>query len=236
MEDEHTLVVMAGDNNLAEVQRLLDIGVDPNTPNAGDPSALLYAADNANVEMVKLLLAKGANVNHQCEVNGSTLECACAVGSKEIVELFLNAGVDVNARSYLGATALGYAKHHGHAKIVELLKTHGAIDEDDFEFKQYDFVEILNIHKLEGFNLDKGINRRKPQLGDRAFIIEIYSKPYSGYELECSDSEGVSSWMHAFKPEDIELKLIKRSEQVFEYENKPLVRPVQVADRRNTEE
>lgn len=75
------------------------------------------------------------------------------------------------------------------------------------QFAQYDVV------KVKGFSTDKhaepnAFDRRPPKVGDVATIVEIYSNP-AGYELECSDADGVTEWMIAFAPHEVELELIK---------------------------
>lgn len=74
-------------------------------------------------------------------------------------------------------------------------------------FTQYDVV------KVKGFSTEKhteadAFNRRASKVGDLATIVEIYTNP-PGYELECSDSNGVTEWLVAFGPGEIELERIK---------------------------
>ncbi|OWY27391.1 hypothetical protein [Herbaspirillum robiniae] len=74
------------------------------------------------------------------------------------------------------------------------------------KFKQYDVV------KLKGWNVppkavEDQFNLRLPVVGDIAVIIEVYTEP-PGYELECSDDAGITQWLIAFQPLDIELELI----------------------------
>ena len=72
------------------------------------------------------------------------------------------------------------------------------------EFKQYDtvrVVEILNPEKAR----KSGFGLAAPRVGDVATIIEIYTSPCLGYELECSDEHGITQWLVAFEPEEIKL-------------------------------
>jgi hypothetical protein len=72
--------------------------------------------------------------------------------------------------------------------------------------KLYDAVRIEELHKAA--DLSDG-DIRQPQVGDFAWIIEIYENP-PGYELECSDKDGTTEWLQGFRAEEIKLeKLVK---------------------------
>jgi hypothetical protein len=73
------------------------------------------------------------------------------------------------------------------------------------QFKQYDMVKVKALHVEVAKDFD-AFNIRQPVVGDVATIIEVYSKP-PGYELECSDGSGITQWLLAFGPDDIELDL-----------------------------
>jgi hypothetical protein len=74
------------------------------------------------------------------------------------------------------------------------------------KFKQYDVVRVMALH-VEATKASDAFNLRSPAIGDVATIIEIYSKP-PGYELECSDGNGITQWLMAYGPDDIELELV----------------------------
>jgi len=40
-----------------------------------------------------------------------------------------------------------------------------------------------------------------------ATVLEVYENP-SGYELECSDSDGITIWLGGYFPEDLSLELV----------------------------
>ncbi|MBX7228448.1 MAG: DUF4926 domain-containing protein [Burkholderiaceae bacterium] len=75
------------------------------------------------------------------------------------------------------------------------------------QFAQYDVVMVKSFLTEKLAEAD-AFNRRPPRVGDVATIIEIYSNPI-GYELECSDADGITEWMVAFEPHEVELELIK---------------------------
>lgn len=74
-------------------------------------------------------------------------------------------------------------------------------------FKQYDAVRVRTINVPIPCAKDE-FNLRSPAIGDIAYIIEIYSNP-PGYELECSDANGITQWLMSFAPEDVELELVQ---------------------------
>lgn len=76
----------------------------------------------------------------------------------------------------------------------------------DKELRLYDLVRIKSFRVPVDFKPD-GLSRRIPRVGDMAAIIEIYLSP-PGYELECSDSGGITEWLCAFAPGDIELEKV----------------------------
>ena len=72
----------------------------------------------------------------------------------------------------------------------------------DPTIKLYEKVIVEELRQPVRFGLD---DIRPPQVGDVASVIEIYDNP-PGYELECSDKNGITEWMHAFSPEEIKLE------------------------------
>jgi hypothetical protein len=73
------------------------------------------------------------------------------------------------------------------------------------KFKQYDVVRLIAFN-VQQAALSDDSNLRRPAVGDVATIIELYSSPL-GYELECSDADGITQWLFAFRPEDVVLEL-----------------------------
>lgn len=73
------------------------------------------------------------------------------------------------------------------------------------KFMQYDVVKIVAFNVQQASFSDES-NLRQPAVGDVATIIEVHSSP-PGYELECSDADGITQWLVAFRPEDVVLEL-----------------------------
>ena len=77
------------------------------------------------------------------------------------------------------------------------------------KFNQYSVVKIISINrKINADDFD--LNKRAPKVGDIATIIEIYEKPSLGYELECTDKNGITEWLATFAPEDADFELIEK--------------------------
>jgi hypothetical protein len=120
----------------AKVERLLDAGAMPNSPNTFTADVgriwtpLQYAATHDNVSIVKKLIAAGANVNAPAAfIDGMTaLQSAAINGNSEMLELLIKAGANVNAPpgGYNGRTALEGAAEAGKYDIAVYLLTTGA--------------------------------------------------------------------------------------------------------------
>ncbi|MEF9928014.1 MAG: hypothetical protein RR775_13475 [Massilia sp.] len=70
----------------------------------------------------------------------------------------------------------------------------------------FDAVRITELRQPVNSDLGKG-DIRKPEVGDVAWVIEIYEKP-PGYELECSDKNGITEWLHLFSPDEIKFEKV----------------------------
>ena len=75
------------------------------------------------------------------------------------------------------------------------------------DYKLYSVVKIKTQHKsFSAENISMGGG--EPKEGDLATIIEAYESPSLGYELECSNDNGVIEWLAAFSREVAELETI----------------------------
>ena len=70
----------------------------------------------------------------------------------------------------------------------------------------YDVVKIKALRQRIDFQPD-GMSVRAPCVGDVATVLEVYRNP-PGYELECSGKDGITLWLWAFAPEDVELDVV----------------------------
>ena len=80
------------------------------------------------------------------------------------------------------------------------------------EFKQYDVIRVLDItnpEKLKG--CESGLGYSAPKVGDIGTIVEIYTTPSLGYDIECCDEKGCTEWLVVFEPSDIEMEVVSAS-------------------------
>ncbi len=75
------------------------------------------------------------------------------------------------------------------------------------KFKQYDTARIVEV-----CSFDAEVKSEKPmptpKRGDIAAIVEIYTEPAVGYELECCDENGVTRWLATFEASEIVMEKI----------------------------
>ena len=117
------------------IQKLLEMGADPEYGNhAGYPSlvAALSSARSDRLEILDLLLSHGADIQ-QRGVNGYTpLHWAVGEDDPRLVEWLLARGADPKARTNVDdcATPLEEAVILGHARAADALRTAEARDAD----------------------------------------------------------------------------------------------------------
>jgi hypothetical protein len=69
--------------------------------------------------------------------------------------------------------------------------------------KQYDVVTFLKIPPLDETDFLKW-NRRLPKAGDIGTIVEIYTDPHLGYEIECCETGSATpEWIHTFNEQEL---------------------------------
>ena len=115
--------------DLAEVERQLALGADPNWKNRAAESALVYAAFARNPDVVRLLLAHGATDDgkmpfEEAVVNYSGEDADTA--SSVIVEFFLQQAAVTVDLAREGAIPLLEAAGAGDVRSVQLFLAHGA--------------------------------------------------------------------------------------------------------------
>ena len=121
------IVEFTRDNNLSEVQKLLDSGIDPNTQDYRGWSPLMWATAKKNLDIVKLLLAHGADPNLVNYLGQVAIMFASRYGSYEITKKLVENRAIVNPTINLNnRPPLSEAASRGHLEIVRLLVEHGA--------------------------------------------------------------------------------------------------------------
>lgn len=131
------LITAAADGDVKLVEKLLrppddgegDIkGVDVNSRDWDDLTALTPAAANDHFDVVKLLIENGADVNLSDKDGITPLMEASINGRTDIVELLLTEGATADAKASSGVTALWLAAGEGKLDVVSLLLSKGQAD------------------------------------------------------------------------------------------------------------
>lgn len=123
---ELSLFRAAVKNDIPEVRRLLEQGVNPNSATFGKATGLGWAAHYNHKEVVNLLIQAGANVDAS-DSGKTALVYAAHQGNLEICESLLIAGANPNAHSHRSEwSALIFATVRGHTNICRLLIHAGA--------------------------------------------------------------------------------------------------------------
>ncbi len=123
----HDLISAAASGNLSATRALLAKGVDPNSKDSTDRTALEAAALIGQTEIARLLIERGADVNAKGILGITPLMCAAEKGYAATVHALISAGADVNAVSETGRTALMAAERNKQTAVVDLLKKAGAV-------------------------------------------------------------------------------------------------------------
>ena len=88
--------------NLAETQRLLKQGADPQVTNNYGVNALLLAADIADTSLIQALLKAGANASSANADGETALHLVARSGNVDAAKLLVKAGAKVDVREAFG--------------------------------------------------------------------------------------------------------------------------------------
>ncbi len=120
----YPLLHAATHNDIAKVKRLLANGVDIETKNHGNHTALYIAAAANSIEALRLLLEKGTDINTKNKDGLTALHIAAVNNRIEAVRLLLANGVNILAITNTGSTSLSYAKLLNRHVIVRILQNY----------------------------------------------------------------------------------------------------------------
>jgi ankyrin repeat protein len=113
--------------DLAEAQRLLKQGADPQVPNNYGVNALLLAADIADTGLIQALLKAGADARSANADGETALHLVARSSNVEAAKLLIKAGAKVDAREAFGEqTPLMWASARRQPQMMELLISRGA--------------------------------------------------------------------------------------------------------------
>jgi len=115
------LLYAVDQGDTANVQKLLDTGVDVDTRARNGFTLLMRAAQLGHADIVDMLLARGANINASAPGGWTALTEAASRGHLATVQLLLNRGANLLPSSERAWAALSLAALRGHRKVVEAL-------------------------------------------------------------------------------------------------------------------
>jgi len=119
--NQSSIIQAVESNQLKEVEKALQNGIDVNTQNGSKQSLLLIATRNKNFDMADLLVSYGADVNLQDAIADSPFLYAGAAGQTAFVKLFLENSARFDVFNRYNGTALIPACERGHIETVKLL-------------------------------------------------------------------------------------------------------------------
>ncbi len=112
--------------NDAAVDKLLNLGANPNFLRADGNSVLMMGAYTGNPLVISKLLEHKANIDSRNYAKATALSYACREGNAAAAKLLLDAGADVDPSDCLSQTPLMLAAQTGRADLVPMLLAHGA--------------------------------------------------------------------------------------------------------------
>ncbi len=122
MKNVDEFVRLAEDGELAQVEKMLAEGFDPDQQNRDGFAAIHIASREGKADVVRALLEAGASVNLRSELGlGTALFFAAYNGHLDIVKDLLDAGADASLRNGQNITPLQAASGQGQAYIVNVL-------------------------------------------------------------------------------------------------------------------
>jgi len=156
------LMKAAQSGNVDGARKALHQGVDVNTRDKHDRTALMHAADYGHTEVVSELLRSGANPRLKEKYFGRTaLMFAMRGGDLKMAKELLDSGAEVNATDNGFETALMIAVYHNRDDLAPLLLSEGADAalRDENNRTAMDMAKYYKYDKLVGI-LQEAITRR----------------------------------------------------------------------------
>lgn len=116
------LINAAYNGNLDRVQELLTQGVNVNTIDGSEFTALMATTSRDYTEIARLLIENGANVNLQNNSGYTALMWAAIHGYPGVLSLLLERGADPLLQNKDGLTAFNIAKANDSALAISILE------------------------------------------------------------------------------------------------------------------
>lgn len=167
--------IAAKNGDSEKLNSILSFGVEVDTRDEENETALIIAARNGHTNAVKLLLERGSDVEAKNNSRITPLAAAAAKAHVHICRLLLPAGANPNAKSVDGMTPLALAARRGSLETVKLLLAHGA----DIKSRTETGRTALALASAEG-HLE---------------VVKLLVQ--AGSDINTQDLEGATAWSEA---------------------------------------
>jgi len=124
--ENDTLIEMINNTAIADIEQLINYGLDINATIVGDGTPLIIAVRANNQAVVESLIQWGADVNKFAHNDANPLTTAAINNHLPLAELLLLQGAKVNNVVDNDETALINASREGHYQMIKLLVNNGA--------------------------------------------------------------------------------------------------------------
>jgi hypothetical protein len=141
------LHMAAYEGELAEVQRLIDDGVDIESYGSWWGSALIAATAGGHIDIVKALADRGADLNLKNDNGKTALHVAVETGNDALVKLLVDFGSDLTKEDRDGYTPQQLAEKLGFKEVEDALYHRPSRADpgvESSERKQYQDVSLVN--------------------------------------------------------------------------------------------
>lgn len=120
------LLLSAKTCDAGKTEMLLRSGVDVDTRDEENNTALIMGAGNGCADVVRLLADNGADLEARNQCRNTALGAACDNGKADVVKLLLDLGANLKSKNSEGLTPLALACRGGHLHVVKLCLDAGA--------------------------------------------------------------------------------------------------------------
>ena len=126
-EQPNYIATSSSANNAGQVMWYINQHFDPDQPDFGGTTALMFAAINNNAQIAYILIDHStAHVDARDKFGNTALHYAAEHGSLDVMHELLDAKAPIDAQNRQGITPLMKAANNGQAAAVKLLLQSGA--------------------------------------------------------------------------------------------------------------